>query len=135
MQTKVSQHYNQIVRIAGMARVMSRAAVIATILTWAPISSGVSNDTVVPAKASATPARAAPLAPGASDRATQPMCADLGAVASTREFELTAASALGVGCGVRGNLAGGRPASRPSAEQAAVAILLAWHVQARGLSQ
>ena len=126
MQTKVSQHYNQIVRIAGMARVMSRAAVIATILTWAPISSGVSNDTVVPAKAPA---------PGASDRATQPMCADLGAVASTREFELTAASAFGVGCGVRGNLAGGRPASRPSAEQAAVAILLAWHVQARGLSQ
>lgn len=135
MQTKVSQHYNQIVRIAGMARVMSRAAVIATILTWAPISTGVSHDNLVPARSSATPARVAQPAQGTSDAATQPMCADLGAVAPTREFELTAASALGVGCGVPGNLAAGRPASRPSAEQAAVAILLAWHVQARGMSQ
>ncbi len=132
MQTKVSQHYNQ---IAGIAMVMCRAAVIATLLTWAPISNGVSHDTVVPARSSATPARAAQPAQGAGDAATQPTCADLGAVASTREFELTAASAVGVGCGVRGNLAVGRPASRLSVEQAAVAILLAWHVQARGLSQ
>jgi len=128
MQTKVSQHYDQIVPIAGIAIVMSRAAVMAAILTWAPMSYGVAGENIAPD-------RVAQPAQGTTDSATQPTCAGLGAVGSTRQFELTAASAADVGCGVRHDVAAGTSAGRQSQAQAADTILLAWHAQARGVGR
>jgi hypothetical protein len=136
MQTQASQQHNQLGRIAGIAMVMSCAAVIATLLTWAPSSIGSANDNPAPAKLSAMPAQAAgakqaPADPahGSSDSPTRPTCAELGGIEKTGESSGT------VGCGVRSNLAGGTPASNQSEERLDVGTFLAWHVQARNLIQ
>jgi hypothetical protein len=141
MQTRVSQQNNQMVRIADIAMVISRAAVIATLLTWVPSSIGGASDKPAPAKSSAGPAPAAGAKeatadPGheSSDFPTTPMCAGLGGIASTQVAEMTGESGATVGCGVGNNLAGGPPASNDRAEQVDVATFLAWHVQARSVS-
>jgi hypothetical protein len=59
MQTQASQQHNQLVRIGGIAVVMSCAAVIATLLTWAPSAIGSANDNPAPAGLSAMPAQVA----------------------------------------------------------------------------
>lgn len=140
MQTQASQQPNLVGRIAGIAVVMSCAAVIATLLTWAPSSTGSDNANAAPDKVSAVPAQAgsvkqAPAEPahGATDRPTRPTCAELGGVASTQEPDRTEDSSGTVGCGIRGDLADGGPASNQSEKRVNVATFLAWHAQARDL--
>ena len=139
MQTQASQQYNQPGRITGIAMVMYCAAVIATLLTWAPSSIGSVNDDAAPAKLSAMPphgvgAKEAPADPAheSSDSSTRPTCAELGEIALTQETERTGKSGGSVGCGVGSNLAGGTSAgSNRIEEQIDVGTLLAWHLQAR----
>lgn len=142
MHTQASQQHNQLVRIAGIATVVSCAAVIGTLLTWAPSSTGSANDNAAPAKLAAMPTHAtgvkeAPAHPadGSSDSPARPNCAELGGIASTQGTQRTGESSGTVECGVRSNLAGDAPASNQSVKQVGVATFLAWHAQARSLIQ
>jgi hypothetical protein len=141
MQMQVSEPCKQPGRIAGVAKDISRAAVIATLLTWAPSSIGGVNDNPAPATASAGPAQAAGAKeatadPGnkSGDLPTRPMCAGPGGIASTQLAEGTSESSVTIVCGVGNNLAGDSPANNQSEEQEDVATFLAWHLQARSLS-
>lgn len=141
MQTQVSQQYNEMVRIAGVAMVMSRAAAIAILLTWAPSLIGSAKHNPEPAKLPAVPALAAgakdaPADPGqgSRDSPTRPICAGLGGIASTQVAERNSESGGTIGCGIGSNLAAGTPASNHSGEQVDVATFLSWHGQARSPS-
>lgn len=142
MHTQASQQHKQRGRIPGIAMVISCAAAIAILLTWAPSTIGGANHNPAPSKVSAMPAQAAgandgPVdrGQGSSDRPTKPICAELDGIASVQETEMTGESSGTVGCGVGSNLAGGTPASNQSEERVDVATFLAWHVQARTLAQ
>ena len=141
MQTQVSEQCKQPGRIAGVAMVISRAAFIATLLTWAPSSIGSANDNPAPAKAWAGPAQAAGAKEataepgnGSGDLPTRPMCAGHGGITSTQVTAGTGESGGTVACGVGNNLAGGSTTSNQEEELVDVATFLAWHVQARSLS-
>jgi hypothetical protein len=141
MQTQVSKQCKQPGRIAGVAIDISRAAVIASLLTWTPSSIGGADDNPAPAMASAGPAKAADAkeataepGKGSGDLPTRPMCAGLDGIKSTQVTAGTGESGGTVGCGVGNNLAVGLPTSNRRDEQVDVANFLAWHVQARSLS-
>ncbi len=141
MQTRVSKQRKQPGPITGVAMVIFRAAVIASLLTWTPSSIGGAVDMPPPAMASAEPAKAADVkeataepGKGSRDLPTRPMCAGLDGITSTQVTAGTGESSSTVGCGVGNNLAGGSTASNQGEEQVDVADFLAWHVQARSLS-
>ena len=141
MQTRVSGQCKQPGRIAGVAMDISRAAVIASLLTWIPSSIGGADDNPAPARASAAPANAADAkeataepGKGSGEIPTRPMCAGLDGITSTQVTAGTGESGGSVGCGVGNNLAGDSTTSNQGEEQADVANFLAWHVQARSLS-
>lgn len=118
------------------------AGVIASLLTWAASSVGGANgnpgDNSAPGRMSAAPAQAAgqketfaDKRDGSSERPARPTCAELGPMASAQERERTAEAISTFGCGVRGNVASGTPASNVSRERVGVATLLAWHGEVR----
>ncbi len=112
-------------------------AAVAMLLAWAPSSIGSAGDNPVLAKLSAVPSQAAAKeAPvdsrhESSERPTRPTCAELAGAASTQTIERTGESNLAVGCGVRGNVAGGTQAGDQIEERIDVATFHAWHSQAR----
>jgi hypothetical protein len=134
MQTQASPYRSQLVRIAGIAVILSCTAVIAMLLKWVPFSFGNAKESSAPAKLAAISfpapsAREAPVNPahGSSDIPTKPTCAELSGIVSTRGTETTDGSDGNVGCSVVSNLAGDMPVSH----QSDVDTFLAWHVQAR----
>jgi hypothetical protein len=128
MQTQASQQHKQRGQVAGIAMVISCAAVTTAFLTWDPSPIGSADDNPAPARLSAVPAQAAganeaPADPGrgSSGRPTRPMCAEFGGIASTQETKRTGESGGPVGCGFGSNLAGGTPASNQSGERVDIA--------------
>ena len=138
MQTQVSQQRNQLIRNAGIAMILARAAVIASLLIWVPSSLGSANRNPALAGPSVVPvqiggARKAPVYPshGPSARPIRPTCAEFGRIASAPITKTTGESGVIVGCGSGNNLAGGNR----SGERADVATFLEWHVQARNFDR
>jgi len=137
MRENISQQLSGIVKFAGMAKVMSGAAVVATFMTWAPMSAAGANGNHAPATPSAMPAQVAdarqsPAQParGSAHNPSRPTCAAVDAIGSTRALASTVESRFSVGCGVRGNVADGALECIRGGDQASVATFLAWSEQA-----
>ena len=103
-----TQEHKQGIRIAGIAMNLSRAAVLATLVTWTTLSIGGDNQDSrfgVPVLAETTNNASDP-APGSGEGRIGPTCAQLGEIgSSSRQIEKTLVMGDMVGCGVGSNLA------------------------------
>jgi len=88
---------------------LSRAAFIATLLTWTTFSIGGDNQNPKSEKSSAGPTRAGAVkdpAPGSGHGRIGPTCAQLGEIgSSSRQIEKSLIMGDMVGCGIGSNLA------------------------------
>jgi hypothetical protein len=132
MRTQDRKSRRPVTRIAGVALVVSCAAGIAGFIKWIPASIGSPNAIVTPAGlpsslAQGSGADTAPLGIGSS-RAT---CPDCGVIEPTRETGKSSDSSATDRCPDQGNSAAATTGSTQTAENADLALLLDWHLNAR----
>ena len=117
-------------RIAGVALVLSCAAGIALFIRWIPTSMGSPRAIVAPAELPSGLAQRSDVETSPGIRARQARCPDCGVIESTREVRRPTEANATDQCAVRGHSSAATTGGNQGAENADLAILLDWHIDA-----